>query len=138
MALKDQWDTQAIKAGASVAVFLAVPPSLIARFMIDDTDTNNGWAPLLSLLAIFGFIIGSGQAAWRQRKGTPILHGMLTSTGVFVAAQFVFAIVKLAMGDELRFMRIVTSFSLAMFAGLIGGLLGYYLQRNGPAPKPLA
>ena len=137
MALKDRWDLEAIKAGASVAALLAVPPTLIARFMIDDTSGTNGWAPLLSLLAIFGFVIGSGQAAWRQQRGTPILHGMITSTGVFVVAQTVFAFVKLAMGDELRFMRIATSFSLAMFAGLIGGLLGYYLQRNGPAPRPL-
>ena len=106
--------------------------------MIDDTSGTNGWAPLLLLLAIFGFVIGSGQAAWRQQRGTPILHGMITSTGVFVVAQSVFALVKLAMGDDLRFMRIATSFSLAMFAGLIGGLLGYYLQRNGPAPRPLS
>jgi hypothetical protein len=135
--MKDRWDFEAIKAGASVAVLLAVPPSLIARFMIDDTNSENGWAPLLSLIAIFGFVIGSGQTAWRQSKGTPILHGMLTSTGVFVAAQSVFAIIKIALGDDLRLMRIATSFSLAMFAGLIGGLLGYYLQRNGPAPKAL-
>ena len=138
MALKDRWDLEAIKAGASVATLLAVPPTLIARFMIDDTSGTNGWAPLLLLLAIFGFVIGSGQAAWRQQRGTPILHGMITSTGVFVVAQSVFALVKLAMGDDLRFMRIATSFSLAMFAGLIGGLLGYYLQRNGPAPRPLS
>ena len=138
MALKDRWDLEAIKAGASVATLLAVPPTLIARFMIDDTSGTNGWAPLLLLLAIFGFVIGSGQAAWRQQRGTPILHGMITSTGVFVVAQSVFALVKLAMGDDLRFMRIATSFSLAMFAGLIGGLLGYYLHRNGPAPRPLS
>lgn len=137
MALKDRWDTEALKAGASVAVFLAVPPFLIARFLIDDTTRESGWAPLLSLLTIFGFIIGSGQAAWRQKRGTPILHGMLTATGVFVCAQAVFAVIKLLLGDEVRVTRIVVSFSLAMFAGLIGGLLGYYLQRNGPAPRPL-
>ncbi len=137
MALKARWDLEAIKAGASVAALLAVPPTLIARFMIDDTSGTNGWAPLLSLLAIFGFVIGAGQAAWRQQRGTPILHGMVTATGVFIVAQSVFAVIKVAMGDDLRFMRIATSFSLAMFSGLIGGLLGYYLQRNGPAPKPL-
>lgn len=137
MALKARWDLEAIKAGTSVAALLAVPPTMIARFMIDDTSGTNGWAPLLSLLAIFGFVIGAGQAAWRQQRGTPILHGMVTATGVFIVAQSVFAVIKVAMGDDLRFMRIATSFSLAMFSGLIGGLLGYYLQRNGPAPKPL-
>lgn len=137
MAISERWDIEALKAGASVAFLLAVPPTLIARFVIEDTGATSGWAPLLSLIAISGFIIGAGQSAWRQTKGTPLLHGMVTTTGVFMVTQSVFALIKISLGDDIRIGRILTSLSLAIVAGVIGGLLGSFLKHSGPAPRPI-
>lgn len=128
-------DKQALREGATITLLFAVPPTLVARFVLDNTDDTSGWAPLLSLVAVFGFILGAGVAAWRQQVRRPMMHAVLAGAGVFVAAQAVFLVIRLATSGDVRVMRILTSFSLSLVASAIGGLLGNFLQKNGVKPR---
>jgi hypothetical protein len=128
-------DREALRAGASVTLLFAVPPTLVARFVLDNNDDTSGWAPLLSLIAVLGFVLGSGVAAWRQQSQRPMTHAVMAGAGVFVAAQAVFLAVRIATGGDVRVMRILTSFSLSLVASVIGGLLGNFLQKNGIRPR---
>ena len=129
------FDREALRAGAGVTLVFAVPPTLVARFVLDNNDGASGWAPLLSLIALLGFVLGSGVAAWRQQSRRPMAHAVVAGAGVFVAAQAAFLVVRIATGGDVRVMRILTSFSLALVASVIGGLLGNFLQKNGVRPR---
>ena len=129
------FDREALRAGAGVTLVFAVPPTLVARFVLDNNDGASGWAPLLSLIAMLGFVLGSGVAAWRQQSRRPMAHAVVAGAGVFVAAQAAFLVVRIATGGDVRVMRILTSFSLALVASVIGGLLGNFLQKNGVRPR---
>lgn len=133
--MSGRWDTEALRAGAGVAVLLSVPPTLVARFLVDDPDQGSGWAPLLLLVAVTGFLLGGGVAAWRQRAGTPLSHGVAVAAGVFVVVQAVFLVVRASTGGDIQLGRVLVSFSFATVAGLVGGLLGSFLQRSGVEPR---
>lgn len=128
-------DRNALREGASVTLLFSIPPTLVARFVLDNSDKPSGWAPLLSLVAISGFVMGAGVAAWRQTTRTPMLHAVLAGAGVFVVAQSVFLVVRAATNGDIRPMRIATSFSLSLVTSVIGGLLGNYLQKSGIKPR---
>jgi hypothetical protein len=132
--MKD-FDTLALQKGASVTALFAVPPTLVARFVIDNSDNPSGWAPLLSLLAILGFVVGSGVAAWHQKLGRPFMHALVAGAGVFVVVQGFFLLVCVATGGEIRASRIITAFSLSLVASVVGGLLGSFMQSSGVRPK---
>jgi len=132
--MKD-FDTHALQKGASVTALFAVPPTLVARFVIDNSDNPSGWAPLLSLLAILGFVVGSGVAAWHQKLGRPFMHALVAGAGVFVVVQGFFLLVRVATGGEIRASRIITAFSLSLVASVVGGLLGSFMQSSGVRPK---
>jgi hypothetical protein len=125
-------DRLALRQGASVTLLFSVPPTLIARFLLDDQSSSSSLPVLLSLIALFGFVVGAGVAASKQNVGRPYTHGMVASTGTFVAVQAVIVLVKLAIGDDVRWSRVVSSLTLALFASVIGGLLGSIVQRNAP------
>ncbi len=129
-----RWDGQAIREGASVAVLFAVPFTIIARLAFDDSD-KSGWASVLGLASFLGFVLGAGVAAWRQQRGAPLSHGVITATGVFVVVQIIFAVIRVAGGNSLHVGKIIVSLSLTALAGLLGGLLGGFLQREGTAPR---
>jgi hypothetical protein len=129
-----RFDTLSLRQGASVTLLFAVPPTLVARFVLDNSDSPGGWAPLLSLIAIFGFILGSGVAAWRETAGQPMLHAFVAGAGVFVATQIVFLLLRLVTGGDIRVGRILVSFSLSLIASFIGGWLGITLKKSGARP----
>lgn len=131
----DRFDRQALREGASVTLLFAVPPTLVARFVLDNGSDSSGWAPLMSIIAVFGFVLGSGVAAWRERVRRPMTHAVLAGAGVFVVAQAAFLVIRIATNGDVRVMRILTSFSLALVASVVGGLLGNFLQKNGIAPR---
>lgn len=133
--MSDRWDVTALREGASVAVLLAVPPTLIARFLVDDQEQTSGWAPLLLFVAVTGFLLGGGVAAWRQQRGTPLSHGVAVAAGVFVVVQAVFLVIRASTGGDIQVGRMLVSFSFATVAGLVGGLLGSFLQRSGIQPR---
>ena len=130
MALTDDWDMTAIREGGSVIAMIAVPAAIITRLVFNE-DKPSTTATLVAVLTLLMFVIGAGVAAWRQERGTPLSHGIVTAVGVFVVIQFVFGIIRVLSGHPLNFGRIMVSFTLTAFAGLIGGFLGSFLQSRG-------
>jgi len=110
-------------------------PFLIAARIVADHDKNSSLAVLLILIAIVGFVVGAGVAAWRQRCRTPLSHGIVTAAGTFVVVQGVFVILNLIRGADIRWFNIAFTLTVTMFAGMIGGLLGINLQKRGMVPK---
>ena len=131
--MKQRWDWDAIRAGASVALVFAVPFSIAARWAADSRD-DSALAVWLSLGAVLGFVLGAGCAAWVQRTDTPLSHGLVTAIGTYVAAQAVFAAIRLARGQDVRWFAIMFNLAVVLGAGLLGGLLGGKLRSKGALP----
>jgi uncharacterized membrane protein YfcA len=131
--LPAEWDRAALRAGAGVALVFAIPFSIAARVAAD--GDNSGLAVVLTFGAVLGFIIGAGCAAWLQRVDAPLLHGIATAAGTYLAAQTVFVVIRLIRGDEVRWLAVLFNLSVVVFAGVIGGLLGARLQAGGYAPS---
>jgi len=128
-----RWDWDAIRAGASVALVFAVPFSIAARWAAD-SHADSGLAVWLSLGAVLGFVLGAGCAAWVQRTGTPLSHGLVTAVGTYLVAQAVFAIVRLLRGQDVRWFAVMFNLTVVLGAGLVGGLLGQKLRSRGVMP----
>ena len=128
-----KWDWDAIRAGGAVALVFAVPFSIAARWAADRTDP--GSLPVwLSLGAVLGFVLGAGCAAWVQRTGTPLSHGIVTAVGTYLVAQAVFAVIRLIRGDDVHWFAIFFNLAVVLGAGLLGGLLGQKLRSRGFVP----
>jgi hypothetical protein len=132
VAVSDRWDVAALRAGAGVCLLLAIPLTLIAAFVDSDSAGVNA---LFFFGAMVGFVLGAGCAAWIQRAGTPISHGLVTAIGAYVAAQAVFVTIRLLGGNDVNWFGVFFTLSLVVFAGLIGGLLGSRLQAQGFVPS---
>ena len=131
--MKGRWDWDAIRAGGSVALVFAVPFSIAARWAADSRD-DSVLAVWLSLGAVLGFVIGAGCAAWVQRTGTPLSHALVTAVGTYLAAQAVFALVRLVRGQDVRWFAIMFNLTVVLGGGLLGGLLGQKLRSRGVLP----
>lgn len=127
-----RWDLDAIGAGIGVCLILAVPLTLIASF-VDSNDT--GLNALFFFGAMFGFVLGAGCAAWIQRRGTPLSHGIVTAMIAYVGAQAAFVAIRLVRSDSVNWFGVFFTLSLVMLAGLFGGLLGSLLQARGIVPS---
>ena len=126
-------DRAALRQGASVALVFAVPFSIGAR-LVADNSSDNPWAVLLSLAALAGFTLGAGVAAWVQRNRLPLLHGMLCAGGTYLAAQAVFVAIKLFRGGDVNWLGVFFTFTAVLFAGLVGGMLGSVMRKRGLGP----
>ena len=129
-----RWDWRAIREGAWVAAVLAVPFTLVARFFFD-SDAHSGWAAILALGSFLGFVLGAGQAAWRQDRGTPLSHGLVTAVGTYVVVQAVFVVIRLIAGRDVNWFGVFFTLGLVLLAGVVGGLLGARLQASGFTPS---
>jgi hypothetical protein len=127
-------DGRAYREGLSVAALTAVPFGILAAVVVDPDDPS-GWNGLLALLVLGGLVLGAGVAAWRQRTGTPLTHGIVTASTVFIVVQAVGLIRKFVTDDPVRWGRIATSLMLSVLAGLLGGLLGSWMIRKGVEPQ---
>jgi uncharacterized membrane protein YfcA len=127
-----RWDVTALRAGGGVALVFAIPFSIAARVAAD--GDNSDLAVLLTFGAVAGFIVGAGCAAWIQRVGTPLMHGIVTAAGTYLAAQAVFVLIRLIRGDEVRWLAVLFNLTVVVFAGVVGGLLGARLQASGIQP----
>lgn len=128
-----RWDIQALEAGAVVALVFAVPFSVAARWAADSQD-DASLATWLSLLAVIGFVLGAGCAAWVQRVNLPYSHAITAATGTYVAAQTVFIVVKLLRGSDVNWFAALFNLSIVIGAGLVGGVLGQRLRSKGFRP----
>ena len=126
-------DAAALRAGALVALVFAVPFSVAARWLAD-RSTSSGLVPWLVLASLVGFVLGAGVAAWLQQRRLPYLHGMVCAMGTYLAAQAVFIAIKVARGGHVRWLGVLFTLTVVMFAGFLGGALGNALQRRGIQP----
>jgi hypothetical protein len=130
--LPGRWDWQALRAGAMVALFFAVPLTIVAAIVDSDSGGLNA---LFFFGAMFGFILGGGCAAWVQRAGTPLSHGVVSAAGTFLAAQAVFVAIRLVGGDTVNWFSVFFTLGLVSVAGMFGGVLGNRLQQRGFVPS---
>ena len=128
-----RWDTAAFRAGASVSLVFAVPAAVIARLVAD--SAGPGIIPLLYLVFIGGFIVGGGCAAWVQRVGMPLMHGLVAAGATYAAAQAVLIVVELLTGDSVDWFNVIFQLTVVLGAGLIGGFLGGRLRARGMVPS---
>ena len=132
MAVNIDW--RAVRAGGSIAFLVAAPFSIAARWFADNGD--GGSAPLwFSLLALIGFVLGSGAAAWVQDRDLPLIHGIVTAVLTYAVTQAVLVVVRLVMGRDVHWFAVFFNLTAVAVAGLIGGLLGSALHRRGVYPK---
>ena len=131
---RDRWDTDALRAGAMVALAFAIPFQIAARWAADSRD-DSALALVFSLGAVAGFVLGAGCAAWVQRLGLPLTHGLATAIGTYALAQAVFIIVRLIRGADVRWFASLFNLSVVAGAGLVGGVLGGRLRAKGFRPS---
>src|SRR6056297_866810 len=127
-----RWDLDAIRAGIGVCLILAVPLTLVAAFLDSDSSGLNA---VFFFGAMFGFVLGGGCAAWVQRRGTPMSHGVVTTMVAYLGAQSVFIAVRMIRGESVNWFGVFFTLSLVILAGLAGGLLGSQLQARGFVPS---
>jgi len=126
-------DRSALKQGAWVSLVFAVPFSIGSRLMADH-EANSPWVSVLWLAALGGFALGAGIAAWVQRTGFPLLHGLVCAGGTYIAAQTVFIMIKLFRGGSISWLAVFFTFTVVLTAGLVGGGLGSALRKRGLVP----
>jgi uncharacterized membrane protein YfcA len=131
-----RWDRQALRAGAAVSLVFAVPFSIAARWAAESRDDST-LATWLSLLAVIGFVLGAGCAAWVQRVDLPYSHAITAAVATYAAAQAVFIAVKLLRGSDVNWFAALFNLSVVVGAGLIGGVLGQRLRSKGFRPTGL-
>jgi hypothetical protein len=92
---------------------------------------------VLAIGAVLGFVLGAGCAAWVQRVGLPLSHGIVTAAGTYLVAQAVFVLLRLIRGGEVRWFALLFNLSVTVGAGLVGGVLGERLQAKGFRPSSM-
>ena len=130
--LPGRWDWSALRAGASVALVFAIPLTLVAAIVDSDNGALNA---LFFFGAILGFVLGGGCAAWAQRAGTPLSHGVVSAGATYLIVQAGFIAFRLAGGDSVNWFSVFFTLGLVVTAGLVGGVLGNRLQQRGFVPS---
>jgi hypothetical protein len=127
------WDASAIRAGALLSLIVAVPLWVAASWA--QGAGRSGLTLILTLGALGGFTFGAAGAAWSQRKGLPLAHGLVTSVGTYLLVQLVVSIYRVANGESINWFRILFFVTVAAGAGLIGGFLGMRMRQTGMVPS---
>ena len=129
-------DFAALRQGGVIALVIGAPCAIGSSVIASGNSSDNS-SPLVALLwlgAVAGFVLGAGVAAWVQRKGTPLTHGVVCAGGTYLAVQVVFSIIRLSRGRDVSWLGLFFTFTVVLFAGVIGGVLGGMLQRKGFVP----
>lgn len=124
-------DFAALRQGGAIALVVGAPCAIGSSIVASGNDENSPLVALLWLGAVAGFLIGAGVAAWVQRRGTPLMHGLVCAGGTYLAVQLVFSVVRLSRGRDVSWLGLFFTFTVVLFAGVIGGGLGGMLQRRG-------
>ncbi len=130
--LPQRWDLDALRAGASVCITLAVPFRILAAVVGSDSGGLNA---LFFVLFVTFFVVGSGCAAWVQRAGTPLSHALMTAIGTYTVVEAAFIVVRVARGTDIPWFAILFTFSVVSAAGIVGGFFGSRLQAQGFVPS---
>lgn len=126
-------DFAALRQGGAIALVVGAPCAIGSSVMASN-NSDSAWVALLYLGAVAGFVLGAGVAGWVQRRSTPLIHGLVCAGGTYVAVQLVFSIVRLARGRDVSWLGLFFTFTVVLFAGLLGGSLGGAMQRKGITP----
>ncbi len=132
MAVSARWDAAALRAGAGVALMISIPITVVAALVNSDSSVVNA---VFFFGAISGFVLGAGCAAWVQRVGTPMSHGIVTASATYLLAQLFFVTIRLVRGDDVNWYRVFFTLMIVVMAGYLGGSLGNHLQRRGWTPS---
>ena len=138
MRLADALDGAALAAGALRAALVAVPAGLVAQVLAGDDDDAGGGVAVLAVVVLLGLTWGAMSAARRQRRGTPLTHGIVTAAGVFLIVQAVGVVRRTVAGEDITWSRLASSLLLSLLAGLLGGVIGSRLSRlpaGGEGPR---
>jgi hypothetical protein len=127
------WDTRALRAGGAIALVIAGPSQIAARWALDRDHSSLAFA--LSLVSLLGFLFGAALAAWVQRLGLPLAHGLVAAIGTFVVVQVVMVPVRLVIDVDINWFSIVFSLTLTSGVGLIGGAIGARMRASGLVPS---
>lgn len=127
-----RWDVDALRAGASICITMAVPFRVLAAVVGND---SGGIRALLYFVYLVIFVIGAGCAAWVQRVGTPMSHAVVTAVGMAGIVEAIFVVVRLLRGTEIPWATTVVTISLMTLCGTIGGVLGSRLRSRGVLPS---
>ena len=130
-------DRRALRQGASVSLLFAVPFSIGAS-LLNASDDKSPWVAVLWLGAVGGFTLGAAITAWVQSTGYPMVHGIFCAGGTYLAAQGVLSIIRLARGASVSWLGIFFTFTVVVFAGVIGGAIGGAMRKRGLVPGAMA
>lgn len=128
----ERFDIDAVRAGGMVALVFAVPITVIASVVDSDSSSTNA---LFFFGAMVGFFLGAGCAAWVQRLGTPLTHGITTALITFVVPQIIIVIVRLVSGGSVNLFNVFLLSPFVVGAGLFGGITGGFLRSRGFVPS---
>lgn len=131
-------DFPALRQGAAIALVIGAPCAIGSSVLASGSDSDSGLVALLYLGAVAGFMLGAGVAAWVQRKSTPLTHGVVCAGGSYLVVQVTFSMIRLARGRDVSWLGLFFTFTVVLFAGVIGGVLGGMLQRKGFTPSSRA
>ena len=106
---------------------------VVGRLIVGE-DGSPGLLRLFTGLVLVALVLGAGVAAWRQRTGRPLSHGITTALVVFGVVQAVGIVRRVVGSDDIRWNRIVSSAILSLLAGAFGGLLGSVMLGRGVRP----
>lgn len=120
-------------AGGLVALVVAFPFAIGARIAAD--GDNDALAIGLSIAASAGFFLGAVAAAWLQRTGTPLSHGLVTAGGTYLLVQAALIAVRLVRGNHVRWFGTLFTFTFVLLAGLLGGIAGQRMRSAGVVPN---
>ncbi len=120
-----------------VSLLFAVPFAIGAA-VVNSNDDKSPWTAILWMAALAGFLLGAGIAAWVQATGYPIIHGMFCASGTYLATQTVLTVIRLVRGESVSWLGIFFTFTMVMFAGLVGGALGGAMRKRGLVPGAMA
>ena len=126
-----RWDLPALRAGAGVCIVFAAPLQIGAQLVGKDS----AWSLPLRLFSLIGFVLGAGVAAWTQDRRLPLAHGIVTAIAAYAVVAAGFLVARVSVGHDLRVFAALINLTPVIGAGLVGGLLGQVLQRQGIRPS---
>ncbi len=119
-------DWTVIRSSALAGLMIIVPAALVSQWL---ASGDGAWPFLFLLVVLIGFVV-AGFGAGFLRSDTPMKHGAISAIAAYVVVQTVFAVVRLARGEDLNPITYPLLALMAGSFGLLGGLFGDWHRRR--------